>query len=95
MTSRTGSLTILRGEPKEEGPDRCLPIRGEPEVLRGESGGVLAAGNMEGNKLVVEPVKFPVAFNDDVPVLASATSFREGKPEGKQFFCEKGIGFES
>ena len=78
MTSRTGSLTILRGEAKQEGPDRCLAIRGEPEVLRGESGGVFAVGNMDGNKLVVEtliPVEFTVAFNDDVPVFASVSKF--------------------
>lgn len=74
MTSRTGSLTILRGEPKEERPDRCLTVRGEPEVLRGDSGGVLAAGNMEGNELVVETLilmEFPV----DVPVFTSVSRF--------------------
>lgn len=77
MTSRTGSLTILRGEPKDEGPDpdRCLTIRGEPEELRGESGGVLAAGNMDGNVDTLSVVEFPVAFINDVPVFASESKF--------------------
>lgn len=54
MTSRTGSLTIFKGEAKGEGPVLCFVTRGEPDVARGERGGVLAAANMEGNELVEE-----------------------------------------
>lgn len=46
-------MTNLRGEPKTEGPDLCFRVRGEPDELLGESGGVLPAGNMEGNELLV------------------------------------------
>ena len=73
MTSRTGSLINLRGEPKEERPALCFTVRGEPETLRGESGGVLTEGNMDG----IEPpepafalLELPTAFRGP-PVLAT------------------------
>lgn len=48
-----GSLTTFSGEPKFEGPTLCFVIRGEPDVLLGERGGALPAGNMEGKELLV------------------------------------------
>lgn len=55
MTSFTGSLTNFSGEPKEEGPIPArLTVRGEPEELLGERGGVPPAGNIEGNGLLEE-----------------------------------------
>lgn len=56
MASLTGSLTNFSGEPREEGLVFGFEKRGEPEELRGESGGVLPAGNMEGSELI--PVEF-------------------------------------
>lgn len=52
MTSRTGSLTNFNVEPSEEGLVLCFKVRGEPDVLLGESGGAVPAGNMEGNALL-------------------------------------------
>lgn len=52
MASLTGSLTNFSGEPREEGLVFGFEKRGEPEELRGESGGVLPAGNMEGSELI-------------------------------------------
>ena len=50
MTSRTGSLTNFKGEPNVEGPSPPrFTTRGDPELLLGESGGALPAGNIEGN----------------------------------------------
>lgn len=74
MTSRTGSLTIFNGEAKEEGPALCLETRGEPEVERGERGGVLPAGNTEGNELPETfTLLFPREFKE-VPDFASDSS---------------------
>ena len=76
MTSRTGSLTNFKGEPNEEGLVLCFVVRGEPDELRGESGGVLPAGNMDGNELFAKAfvhVEFPSAPNG-TPAFASATS---------------------
>lgn len=75
MTSRTGSLTNFRGEPNEEGLALCFTVRGEPDELRGESGGVLPAGNMEGIELIAiafVPVEFPSALKG-TPAFASAS----------------------
>ena len=75
MTSRTGSLTIFNGEAKEEGPALCFVTRGEPDVARGESGGVLPPGNMEGNPLLEEIftlLEFPVVLKGG-PTFASAS----------------------
>lgn len=47
----TGSLTTFRGELKLEGPTLCFTMRGEPDVLLGERGGAVPAGNMEGKEL--------------------------------------------
>lgn len=70
MTSRTGSLTNFSGEPNEEKLDLCFIVLGEPTALLGESGGVLAAGNREGNGLTAQAfveVEFP-----ETPRLAPA-----------------------
>lgn len=48
ITSFTGSLRTFSGEPNTEGPALCFTIRGDPDELLGESGGVLPAENMEG-----------------------------------------------
>lgn len=59
MTSLIGSLTNFSGEPKDEGPTPPrFMTRGDPELLLGESGGALPAGNIEGNALVA--VAFPL-----------------------------------
>lgn len=50
IASLAGSLTNLSGEPNEEGPNLCFTVRGELDALRGESGGVLPPGNMEGKE---------------------------------------------
>lgn len=74
MTSCNGSLTIFNGEAKEEGPALCLETRGEPEAARGERGGVLPAGNTEGNEL---PETFTLVFPrefKEVPDFASDSS---------------------
>lgn len=55
MTSLIGSLlTTSKGDPKDEGPAPAprFITRGDPEVLLGESGGALPAGNMEANALL-------------------------------------------
>ena len=73
MTSRTGSLTTFNGEPKDDGPVLCFAVRGDPDMLRGESGGVLPAGNIDGNALLDETfvlLEFARAFNG-VPFFAS------------------------
>lgn len=75
MTSRTGSLTTFKGEPNAERAGLCFIIRGEPDVLLGESGGVLLAGNMEGKELLEAAftlLEFPRAFKG-VPAFASAS----------------------
>lgn len=74
MTSRTCSVTNFRGEPSEEGLVLCFDTRGEPDELLGESGGVVAAGNIEGNILLPATLtlfEFPRALNG-VPALASS-----------------------
>ena len=74
MISRTGSLTTFSGEPNEEGLLLCFVVRGEPDELRGESGGVLPAGNKEGNELLAKAfviVEFSSAHKG-APALASA-----------------------
>lgn len=74
MTSRTGSLTNFRGEPKEEGLTLCFTVRGEPEELLGESGGALPAAKIEGNGLLpiaFELQEFPETL-DAVPAFASS-----------------------
>lgn len=52
MTSRTGSVTNFSGDRSEEGLVLCFDMRGEADELLGESGGVLAAGNIEGKTLL-------------------------------------------
>lgn len=72
INSLTGSLTTFSGEPKFEGPGLCFIIRGEPDVLLGESGGALPAGNKDGNGLVDEACgleEFPGTFKG--PAFAS------------------------
>jgi|APAra0007618328_1042625.scaffolds.fasta_scaffold03875_3 hypothetical protein len=51
MSWRFGSLSDLRGEWREGGLVLCLEKRGEPEELRGDSGGVLLLRNTEGKFL--------------------------------------------
>lgn len=74
MISRTGSLTNFSGEPNEEGLALCFVVRGEPDELRGESGGVLPAENMEGNELLATAfvLVFPSALKG-TPAFASAS----------------------
>lgn len=69
----TGSPISFRGEPKLEGPALCFITRGEPEVLRGDKGGALPAGNMDGSEWPAEACgleEFPGTFNGP-PALAS------------------------
>lgn len=77
MTSCTGSMENFNGDPRDEWLLLCFEMRGEwgePEELLGESGGVLPAGNVEGNELL--PEKFTVEeFPSPLigtPALASA-----------------------
>lgn len=73
MTSRTGSVTNFSGD-RSGGLLLCFDIRGEPDELLGESGGVLTAGNIEGNILLPATFtlqEFPRAFKG-VPALASS-----------------------
>ena len=75
MISRTGSLTNLRGELREEGLVLCFDTRGEPDELLGESGGALPAGNMEGSEVLPAAFtlkEFPRALKE-APVFASST----------------------
>ena len=75
INSFIGSLTTFRGEPKFEGPTLCFVTRGEPVELRGERGGVLPAGNIDGKELPVAEFaldEFPEIFKG-APVLASLT----------------------
>ena len=75
INSFIGSLTTFRGEPKFERATLCFVTRGEPVELRGERGGVLPAGNMDGKELPVatfELDEFPEKFKG-APVLASLT----------------------
>lgn len=76
INSLIGSLTTFRGEPKLEGPALCFIIRGEPDVLLGESGGALPAGNIEGKELLVEACgleEFPGTFKGP-PAFASVSN---------------------
>jgi len=73
MTSLTGSLTNFSGDPNE-GLFLCFVVRGEPDELRGESGGVLPAGNKEGRELLDRAfvlVEFSSALKA-APAFASA-----------------------
>jgi hypothetical protein len=76
ITSLTGSLTNFNGEPKDDGPapDPRLITRGEPEVLLGESGGALPAGNIDGRELLEAAfvlVELPATLST-APVFASS-----------------------
>ena len=75
ITSLTGSLTTFKGEPKLEGPALCFTTRGEPDVLLGERGGAVPAGNMEGNELLEAfgLEQFPGTFKG-APDFASLSS---------------------
>lgn len=78
MSSFTGSLTNFRGEPNADGPALCFIILGEPDELLGESGGVLPAGNIEGNELpdalfVLEDI--PPAFIGPPPLALLSKDF--------------------
>lgn len=55
MTSLIGSLTNFNGDPRDDGPatEPRLKKRGDPELLLGDRGGALPAGNIEGNALLV------------------------------------------
>lgn len=76
MTSFTGSLTNFSGEPNEEGPIPArFTVRGEPEELLGESGGVPPVGNIEGNGLLEDPLvllEFPPTLKA-TPAFASSS----------------------
>lgn len=78
MTSltATGSLANFSGEPNEEGLVLCFMVRGEPDELRGESGGVLPAGNKEGIELLARAfviVEFSRALKG-APAFTSASN---------------------
>ena len=73
----TGSLTNFSGEPKGEGPAAELLRfikRGDPDVLLGERGGTLPAGNMEGSELLAAAIavpELPATFKGE-PAFASS-----------------------
>jgi hypothetical protein len=76
MISLTGSRTTFSGEPNEEGLVLCFMVLGEPDELRGESGGVFPAGNKEGNGLIERALVF-VEFSSALkgtPAFASASN---------------------
>lgn len=79
ISSFTGSFTNFRGEPKTEGPaGLCFMTLGEPDELLGESGGVLAAGNIEGNELLVAAFVLddvPATFNGPTPLALLSKDF--------------------
>lgn len=61
--------------------------RGEPDELLGESGGVLPAGNIEGNVLLVAafvPEDVPEAFRGPAPLALLSKDFT-CKPEDDLF----------
>lgn len=71
--SLIGSLITFSGELKLEGPTLCLITRGEPDVLLGDRGGALPAGNIEGSELLAEAwglEEFPGTFKG-TPAFAS------------------------
>nr|AFK37896.1 unknown [Medicago truncatula] len=67
-------------------------VRGEPDELRGESGGVLAAGNKEGNGLIERAFVF-VEFSSALkgtPAFASASNdLTRRQVSGSESHCEK------
>ena len=72
----TGSLTNFNGEPNGEGPAPELRFikRGDPEVLLGERGGALPAGNMDGSELLVaafDVLELPAAFKGEPDFTSS------------------------
>lgn len=79
MTSFGGSLAHFSGDPRELGPAPCrlMTDLGEPETLRGESGGVQPAGNIFGN---IELLVLAFAFNElpgtlkGLPAFASSSN---------------------
>jgi len=71
MTSLTGSLTNFSGDPNE-GLFLCFVVRGEPDELRGESGGVLPTGNKEGRELLDKEAFVLVEFSS---ALKAALAF--------------------
>lgn len=74
INSFGGSLTTFKGELKLEGPTLCFTMRGEPDVLLGERGGAVPAGNMEGNVPLVAfgLEQFPGTFREHLTLLHSA-----------------------
>lgn len=92
MTSLTGCLTNLRGEPKEDGPTpRRFVMRGEPDELLGESGGALPAGNMEGNELfepAVELQELPDTLSGEPALASSSKDFTRRVVSGSESHCE-------
>lgn len=75
MISLTGSLITFSGE-RKEGLVLCFMVRGEPDELRGESGGVLPAANKEGNKLLERAFVFAEFSSapNGAPAFASASN---------------------
>lgn len=77
ISSLTGSFTNFKGDPNIEGPALGLVVRGEPDELLGESGGVLPAGNIDGKELLVATFvleEAPVALKGP-PALALLSKF--------------------
>lgn len=77
ISSLTGSFTNFKGDPNIEGPALGLVVRGEPDELLGESGGVLPAGNIDGKELLVATFvleEVPVTFKGP-PALALLSKF--------------------
>lgn len=76
INSLTGSLISFKGEPKLDGPALCFITRGEPDVLLGDKGGALPAGNIDGNELIALACgldEFPGTFKGP-PALASLSN---------------------
>lgn len=77
INSLTGSFTNFKADPNIDGPALGLVVRGEPDELLGESGGVLPAGNIDGKELLVATFvleEVPVTFNEP-PALALLSKF--------------------
>jgi hypothetical protein len=88
----TGSLTNFSGEPREEGPtDARRENRGELVELRGERGGTLPAGNIEGNDplmLAFVAVALLEMFMDPPTWESSINDFTYRHNQGKRHFPE-------
>lgn len=77
ICSFTGSFTNFRGDLNADGP-LCFVCRGETDELLGDSGGVLPAGNIEGNVLLATafvPEDVPATFTGPTPLALLSKDF--------------------